>query len=300
MLCRTTSAQHFQVNEKNNSVQKFDSIKEGELKILIPTRKWNQIHKILLELCFLEKLLFKHDCSENCCANHNILQYIMMFDPPLKIVKIILIKSPDLARSLDCRNRFPLQIGLFHGLTSIDVVRILLHSNDISVQILDIEGKSALHLALDGYENILQKEKRKIGSELHQKFSEIIDILCFKDPSIVIKEDKNEINAVEYALEKEVELSIVAKLQKLSMDVMKSSDRKPIVSETSKIHRRESSNKRNFFKNSPSTPIFLKPKRLSNTSIKSNKNDGRYKRKIRKIQRKRHKKIFWELAREND
>jgi len=105
-------------------------------------------------------------------------------------------------------NRNPLQIALQHGAAA-DVINQLIKYNKDAVTSQSIDGKSILHMIIDGCKS-------------HWSDSEtctIIKLVSKQDPKILSLEDNNGISALEYSILNECGFDIVRVLCHLTKDI---------------------------------------------------------------------------------
>lgn len=114
---------------------------------------------------------------------------------------------------------FPLQTALMHG-TFPAIVKCLLDANEKAAEVLDMEGKTSLHLAFDVYDN-LTRNNDPLTLKIFRYVSEVIRSVCSLNPSNVLKEDKNGINVLQHAIERDVSDAIIRILHGISMDYSK-------------------------------------------------------------------------------
>ena len=153
----------------------------------------------------------------NNCENdlHSMFRHY----PTLKMVQKFVKKHPYSVYETNYMGHLPLQTALIYASTP-DIIRFLIEKNDAAAKSIDVCGKTSLHLALDGYERMgLRGDLGK--PDIIRCFDELIEILCSHEPSYINAEDENEMNVLEYAIEKEVSFSIVRRLQRISENILK-------------------------------------------------------------------------------
>lgn len=77
-----------------------------------------------------------------------ILHACIRFDPPPRIIQIIIRLSPFAARSVDCLNRTPLHIAAATR-ANIQTIMMLIHACQEACAVQDCDGKTPLHFACD-------------------------------------------------------------------------------------------------------------------------------------------------------
>jgi len=210
---------------------------------LIKHRKWNTLDGTLLEDLDLTQAPYKFRCCSSCKASHGLLNGVLMYQPPVKIVRKIVENLPALAYDINCIDHFPFHTALSHG-CNINVVNYLIGRNNRAVQLIDREGKNQLHLAIDGYEKLYLTSNYELSS-INDNVFQVLNTLYNIEPSNVMKTDSNDMDVIEYALEKEIDYDIIIKLQKLTADyVQRQTERKN--NGDSKNDRNKSSEKSNI------------------------------------------------------
>lgn len=127
---------------------------ETDLKQLISTSKWKEVSTYLL---YKQKeknniFYFEFKCNDNCTSSHGLLHYACRnTDIPYSIIKRILTICPDDVYEMDCSNRNALHIAVECGVSSLDVIAILIKKNPRAAQQPCSIGNTPLHWAILGY-----------------------------------------------------------------------------------------------------------------------------------------------------
>lgn len=219
MLQKNISSNEVTLTSDGNRVQREGNLHQTEnnfekLNIedvsLLPERKRFELEKVL-SILRDEPSLNEHKkkCSSGCSEKHGLLHSIFSSRPPLSIVQNI-FKNFGGMNQTDCMNRCPLHVALMHG-SSYDIINFLVGQDPTAVDIPDADGKTSLHLAIENYEH------SNFDFEFDHSLIYIIEILCTAAPLTVTMEDKNEMNPIELAIEKELDYQVVRKLQKIAV-----------------------------------------------------------------------------------
>jgi len=168
---------------------------KDNILLLILKKKWKAVNKII--------------CSNDCCLSQYTLNFALRYKPPLYIVQRITEKCYGAQFERDCMGRYPLLVALKYGTTP-DVVRYLTETNEDAAKSQDIEAKTPLHHLFYEYYDYMDYYDI---SKFNKFVDEIIDILCHYGPESVIKEDENGVNVIECAIERQVDIKKVKRLQ---------------------------------------------------------------------------------------
>jgi ankyrin repeat protein len=120
----------------------------GQLLQSIDARNWKGLEHLLRtqprKFVSVSKLVAQSDQLNGM----TILHACMRFDPPPRIVQIVILLSPRSPGSMDCLNRTPLHIAA--GVRAKpESIAILLEACRKAASIQDADGKTPLHLACD-------------------------------------------------------------------------------------------------------------------------------------------------------
>ena len=151
------------------------------------------------------------------------LHLILQNNPSLCIVQKFVKAFPSSLYEINYMGHYPLQTALTCGTTP-DIVKFLAKNNKEAVQKINKEGRTSLHLSLDGYSTLLKRYNYDT-SIIILFFSSFIDILSHYGYSHINVDDNNGMNALEYALEKEVAYPVVEMLHKLSVENTKRAEK---------------------------------------------------------------------------
>ena len=189
---------------------------------LIRSRKWEKVAEYRCKDCPYTDTPKKFICCHDCSERHNILHYLLGFNPPVSLVQEIIEAFPETAHEMNCMQRYPLHIALMCG-ASADLIKYLIKVNEDAVTAVDKEGKTTLHLLFTDY-----RMRRKINSrfwkELKAEFPLIIYVLCRQHPELVLKEDFKGMNVIELVIQEEVDQKMMKLLQAIAECAMKNKD----------------------------------------------------------------------------
>lgn len=172
--------------------------------------KWDELF-ILMEENFIECI----DCP-NCGQKHSLLHAVCKHNPPLFVVKEIVSMSRDSCFEADCTGKLPLHIAVEH-VAGFDVIIFLINQNKVAASVCDDNGCFPIHLLFKKL-----KEKSTIygssrsSSVYLPNFGRLVRYLCRVSPEIITLEDGDGVSPIEYAIEEEVDTTILSHLQRLS------------------------------------------------------------------------------------
>ena len=154
------------------------------------------------------------------CADFNgmtLLHAVARYDPPIDLLKSMIELYPSALRSEDCLGRTPLHVAAGSG-ASPWVIKLLVCSFPGACSVQDEDGRTALHFACDTscalFEDDEPTERRPPGMD-------VVKVLLVGSLDSVTLEDRDEMNAVEYAICSGAHMEVVNLLQKATQRVMK-------------------------------------------------------------------------------
>jgi len=165
---------------------------EKDLVRLITKKKWKSVNKVL-----------QNDVSSS--HDMHILNLALCYNPPLYTVQRIVKNSFDTKFEKDEMDRYSLYYALIYGTTP-DVILYLIQLNAKAVIFVDKEGMTPLH---HFFQYIIKSDACLDDSYIN----EVVDILCYHGQETILKEDIHERNVIEYAIEAQVGMEIIKKLQ---------------------------------------------------------------------------------------
>lgn len=231
------------INQRD--IENTDTIAE-----LISDKNWQRLHKTLAEDRNLNGHCYQSKCCDGCTKSHNILHFALHHNTPFYIIQHLVGINPTLAREVNCMGHFPFQTALIHG-TFPAILKCLLEENEKAAEVLDVEGKTSLHLVFDAYANLI-KNNSLVTKIAFEYFPEVIRYVHSLNPLNILKEDKNGLDVLEYAKEKEVDHSTIIMLHEMKMEAKMKQLCPRIESNGEKCQDKNETQKikRNFFRKS--------------------------------------------------
>ena len=176
----------------------------------------------------------------NGCADFNgmtLLHAVARYDPPVDLLKNMIQLYPSALRSEDCLGRTPLHVAAGSG-ASPWVIKLLVCSFPGACSLQDEDGRTALHFVCDTscelFEDDEPTERRPPGLD-------VVKVLLAGSLDSVTLEDRDEMNAVEYAICSGASMDVVNLLQKATQRVMKKTVKLSEERNTSLLEREASS-----------------------------------------------------------
>ncbi|KAL7525233.1 hypothetical protein ACHAWF_001267 [Thalassiosira exigua] len=136
-----------------------------------------------------------------------ILHACARFNPPYLLFRRMIKLCPDAPSSRDCLNRTPLHIAAGTG-ASCAVVKLLVDAYPEACTIQDNDGRSPLHMACELFGDNGESSTRREALSYRT-----IGVLLSGSLESAILEDKDGMNAIEYALCSSAELKTIRLLQ---------------------------------------------------------------------------------------
>lgn len=204
-----------------------DSSHEGEsLEILnmVHRKRWKRLEECIVQLedASLIEGFYLFYGPDYKSKKSNILHLSCKFRAPTSVIRELVEKvSEDKALSLmserDYRKRLPLHIAIQYNVSA-DTISYLVKTYPESLMEKDKSGSNSLHLAcrrrpIKSNNNLRRNKHTKIKKAEMKNRREIIKVLLEAYPRLAIEEDGRGINAIEHALNSELDHRIIKMLQ---------------------------------------------------------------------------------------
>ncbi|KAL3790513.1 hypothetical protein ACHAWO_008596 [Cyclotella atomus] len=184
----------------------------------IDARKWDTL-EIMLRSDPLKFAAVSEAISRSSNLNGmTVLHASIRFDPPPRLVGLILRLAPFSAGSVDCLNRTPLHIAAAVRANP-QTISLLIHSCREACAIQDVDGKTPLHFACDINCELFEGEE---GIVRDPPSMEIVKILVMAAPEVVPIEDRDDTSALEYAILSSADVTVVKLLMHLTQKQLSS------------------------------------------------------------------------------
>lgn len=141
-----------------------------------------------------------------------VLHFACRFHPPVDVVASMASHFPGAVRNTDRMGRCPLHIAAKWGAFP-EVIKFLIEEYPDAAGFQDAMGKTPLHLACESYASKYSSRKNG-GRPLKDAMVEVVRRLCRAAPDSVNLEDMDDMTALEYAIDADVDLKVVRSIQK--------------------------------------------------------------------------------------
>ena len=171
---------------------------------LVTRRQWLTVSNLLTD---------NVDELRHPANNDSLLHVACKYQPPIQVIKKMVNVSPDLVSLINFDGQSPLHVAAQYG-ASPEVICFLCLSYPDTSEFQDIKGKTPLHLACESYiTHYVQSPNRTPQEALLLT----VKVLVRTSPTTVNLEDVDDMSAVEYLLDAEIDLKIVRVIQKASV-----------------------------------------------------------------------------------
>ena len=148
---------------------------------------------------------------QNSIPEDLIAHFICRFQAPFHIVALIDEVYPQSLTCFDDMGRYPLHIACAWG-NSPETIKFLVNSYPDAAMIQDADGKCAIH-------HLCHTFKRHFQGASSDIMMYIVEILYAAAPASFIVDDDDGKNALEYAIDSELDLKIIKAMQRACRDV---------------------------------------------------------------------------------
>ena len=152
----------------------------------------------------------------------SLLHLVCHHQPPLYLVNYLVAKSPSSCLQTDCEGRLPLHVAISNRACH-RVIMFLLSEHKAAASKSTKEGKYPLHLLFENCHEDALPSKQKISYTKHymKDLDIIFRYMCKVAPETVVIEDEEGINPIEYAIDNEVDMSIIKRMARIAQKVNK-------------------------------------------------------------------------------
>ena len=205
------------VSSSESSIIQSRVRKKTTITRLVISRQWSLLEKLMK--CDRFDIPIDDDSSiivgQHSISEDLIVHFICRFQAPFRIVVLFEEAYPESLSCFDAMGRYPLHIACAWG-NSPDTIKFLIDSYPDAAMVQDANGKCAIH-------HLCHTFKRHYQDATHIHFNDsmmaIVKILHTAAPMSFNIEDNDGKNAVEYAIESEVNIQIIRAMQRVCRDV---------------------------------------------------------------------------------
>jgi len=183
---------------------------------LINKKDWNR-----LEASLSNPTSFKlvSDSVSKEFNGKTFLHACIRYNPPTQLVEKMIKMYPEVLKSVDCHGRTPLHVAAGSRASS-TVIKLLTMKNPQACKVQDESGCTPLHYACNSACNLFGDDEPS-SPRRRPCLHTIRHLLLLGTIEAVTYEDKDEMNALEYAIVSDASLEVVDLLQISSQRVMK-------------------------------------------------------------------------------
>lgn len=145
-----------------------------------------------------------------------VIHFAARFQAPLRTISTLARLFPASLESADATGRYPIHVAAKWGATP-DVIQFLLESNLTAAGVQDSLGKTPMHYVAEFYALNYSPRKAQI-LPMQDSMLQCVKLLKTAAPASVNLEDNEGCNAIEYALENEVDIKVVKAMQRACRD----------------------------------------------------------------------------------
>ena len=177
---------------------------------IVSTRQWCRLNTYVLKNKDLVSI-YRGVCSHTCNSSHTTLQYACNYHPPQSAIKWIYNADPKAIRRRDCKGSFTLHIACAQG-CSPSVIKYLLEKYPQAAEKTDKKDRTPFLLACKSYIRKSMNTSLIANNEL----LEVLHMLSVAAPMSFIREDCYRKAPLDYALEANVDMSVIQYVQIIS------------------------------------------------------------------------------------
>ena len=176
---------------------------------LISLHLWDQVENALfstpVELIEIDDMM--------AVTKENILHFTCRFDAPRSTIELIASKYSKSLHTPDNIGRYPIHIASKYG-ASPQVIQFLICENVAASGVPDDTGKTPIHYAAQYY----SLDSHGSVKERNEDMLQVVRLLKASAPESFNLEDNQERNAIEYALESNVDIKVIKAIQRAARD----------------------------------------------------------------------------------
>mmetsp|Transcript_24775 Transcript_24775/g.40607 ORF Transcript_24775/g.40607 Transcript_24775/m.40607 type:complete len:287 (-) Transcript_24775:95-955(-) len=179
---------------------------------LLSRRRWTLLETILTSTSS-SALLIDDPSLPHAVTSDIVIHFATRFQAPLRIISLLSQKYPQSLASSDITGRYPIHVACKWASTP-DIIAYLIKTNPSVVGVPDSIGKVPMHYVGEFY---LQHFNHGLYGR-DDSMLQVVRLLKTASPQSVNIEDNEGMNAIEYALECNVNLKVIKLMQRASRD----------------------------------------------------------------------------------
>lgn len=177
---------------------------------LISLKDWSLVENLI---CSRPIELIQID-DRKAIDENNILHFACRFNAPLSTIKLLASKYPKSLVTPDAIGRFAIHVASKYGASPL-VIHFLICENFAASGVPDDAGKAPIHYVAQYYERNYTGLSKK---ELNENLLQVVRLFKASAPESFNLEDNEECNAIEYALESNMDIKVVKAMQRAARD----------------------------------------------------------------------------------
>lgn len=181
---------------------------------LISKREWSFLEQFLAH--FGLELPIDDLGISDAVTPEIVVHFAARFQAPLRTLKVLAEYFPISLESADATGRYPIHVAAKWGATP-DVIQFLLRSNIRAAGVQDSLGKTPMHYIAEFYALNYSPRKAQI-LPMQESMLQCVKLLKTAAPTSVNLEDNEGCNAIEYALDNELDIKVVKAMQRACRD----------------------------------------------------------------------------------
>ena len=217
-------------NKKQSKSRRFDD-SIFNLTKLITEQQWSEVDEILNHsiagLSLHDSISSTDSSSSNPITEDIMVHFACAFNAPLRSIRIIAKKYKRSLMSTDSSGRYPIHVSAKWGATP-DVMNFLIGTNPDAAGVQDKAGKTPMHYVGEfyarhyraNYMNTMKdlNESMNLVDDADKSMLHVVWLLKSAAPKSANLEDKQGMNAIEYALESDSDISVIKSMQRACRD----------------------------------------------------------------------------------
>ena len=177
---------------------------------LIANRNWWQLENILNSSSF-EKI----DIDEKGIIDENaVVQFALRYNAPLHIIKLLAHRFPKCLTRPDSTGKYACHVAGKYGAMP-NVMEYLIEENRDAAGVQDPAGKAPIHYVAEFYASTHESASH---SSLIDNMIQVVRLLREAAPKSFNLEDNEGCNAIEYAIENDVDIKVIKTIQRTARD----------------------------------------------------------------------------------
>lgn len=181
---------------------------------LISKREWSFLEHFLTT--FGLELPIDDPGISDAVTPEIIIHFAARFQAPLRTISTLAQHFPISLESPDATGRYPIHVAAKWGAMP-DVIQFLLRSNLTAAGVQDSLGKTPMHYIAEFYSVNYSPRKAQI-LPMQESMLQAVKLIKTAAPQSVNLEDNEGCNAIEYALENEIDIKVVKAMQRACRD----------------------------------------------------------------------------------